>query len=393
MGADYRRNTEEKIKDVINSVLQLKVNSTEPTLLEGQEKLRRTLSFPECSQILKDYFYLEIVPDEKKPTQATVRAFDALRPLLHDYIVNKEGLNNHIDTFSYKPNSEPGRPHPDIKLLEKIARSGRSWSIEKEKSRYEIRPLKTFFELAEFENAVGTFCFFKPQENLTQLYLYAAHQHTQLFGIWKNEEPLGLIPLMLMKRKDDFPILYLEAPMSLINPCDLHPEDKSVLIEGILDILPEYAALLKMDPYYCIGDGRKTGSQYDPLIKSLVETAAARFNSKIKITSKKKYPEPNGRRDLTLANHDGSVGLELLKDTRLLSYLSQHGYPFSSICMFWQAFLQDENWQNRRLWKEWGEMKGKSRILPDVTFHQYFVHHLEEYHDTARPSQSNSVCG
>jgi len=404
MRADYQRNVEEKTNDVIRSVLLLQAKSTELKIIEGQEKLRRTISFPECTKILKDYFYLEIVPDKVQPDKAVVRAFADLIPLLHDYIVDRDYLNNRLDTFSYKPNSEQGRPHPDIEFLEKIARSGISWSIEKGKEKYEISPLKTFFELSEFENGLGTFCFFKPQLNLTQLYLYAAHQSTQLLGIWKNEEPFGILPLLLMQMDEGFQVLYLETAMSLLEISYLSDEDKNVLVEGSLDILPEYATLLRRDPYYLIGDCRKTGSEYDPIVKTLVETAAKRFSEKIKIEDKPIYPESGSiKHKVTVPyydagmglhlNCDGLIGLHLPEDQQLLSYLQQHGYPFSSIFMFSQAFLQDKKWQKRRLWKELGEMEGRSEVLPDVNFHKYFIHHLEKYHDTAENSESNLLCG
>ncbi len=394
MGVLYRLNAVEKTDEVVNAVLLLEAKTTEPMLLEGQEKLRGSQSFPERIKTLQDHFYLEIVPDENRPHKAVVRAFDALKPLLHDYIVDRNGLNNRIDTFLYKPNAENRRPHPDLEPLEKIARSGMSWSIEKGEWNYTIRPIQRLSELTEFENASGNFCFFRPQENLAQLYLYAAHQSTQLLGIWKNEEPFGILPLLLMQTKEGFQVLYLEAMMSLAKTTALEDEEKVMLVEGMLDLLPEYTALLRRDPYFCIGDSRKTGRQYDPLVKGLVDTAAQRFSNKIKIKEERKYPEPDGTSSaITVANHDGLVDLELTEDRKLLSYLQQHGYPFSSIFMFSQAFLQDKNWQKRRLWKEWGEMKGKSKVLPDIFFHQYFVQHLREHHDPAKHRESNLVCG
>lgn len=394
MGELYRLSAVQKANKVAERVLQLEARISEPKLLEGQEKLRRYTSFEDRTKILQEYFYLEIVPNEVQPDKAVVKAFADLIPLLHDYIVDRDGLNNCPDTFTYKPNAIERRPHLDIEPLEKIARSGISWSIDKGKKKYEIRPLKTIIELTEFENALGTFCVFKPQVNLAQLYLYAAHQSTQLLGVWKNEEPFAILPLMLMKMKKGFQVLYLEAVMSLSKTSDLHPEDTSVLLEGILDILPEYAALLRRDPYFLIGDCRKTGSEYDPLVKSFVETAATRFSDRIKIKEKFIYLESNKiKRKVSVVNHDGSINLTLPEDQKLLGYLQQHGYPFSSIFMFSQAFLQDKKWHKRRLWKEWGEMKGKSNVLPDVDFYKYFANHLEEYHDTARLGQSESVCG
>ena len=392
------------MKKTLEGVLNCVLNREErdPAILSFQQELcdvRKAVADNNFNyDRLKDIFYIEIVEHPlKNPDQPSAAVFRQFCGPLADYISVKYQRN--IDHTIYRQDLLEGRygNFSEFKNLDKrIPRNGSTWTMNFPDSEnvIVIEPLEKLDQLKQFVNPTSKFCFFDPDQNIAQLYLYAAHQHTRLLGIWEVEaggeiKPQGIVPLLMMRCQSNdsnlngIPFLYVEAPM-----IDVALSQKRVKLpnreipvnfnDALIDIIGVYAGLQYAQPHYgepfpLIGTGRKNDAEYSIPVYNFVEAAAFGFSTYKKLNPvaiRKVDTVRKKGRDMTYVLHDGTLYLELPEDAALLKHLQHHGYRFDTVLMNTQAFLEDEDRKKTILYDEWGIMKGKTKTVPIPEFWQ-----------------------
>jgi len=349
----------------------------------------------ELSDILKNKFCLEVVSKDLsgREIEPTVAAFRELVPPLTDYIqgrnTNKVYYNRKLLRGEYSPADFPVFAEMD----RRNPRSKATWILQPAGSyvgELYVEPIRNLEQLRPFRSLAETdFCFFNTNINIAQLYLYAAHQATQMLGIWEvgkekgSAEPIGLVPLLRMWKHpktekermllpNPVPFLYAEALMIKSNFLETRVESSTgttPIYDALLDIVSVYATLQHCFP--AIGSCRKDDSAYNTAVRNFIEAAAARSKKHGIIPNRVGTQSVHGLSGKTCDTTDpwfecyAYMGLE--EDNNLLTYLQERGYPFHTIMMFSQAFLNDDTIRKKvgvpgipraTLYKEWGVMKG-----------------------------------
>ena len=408
------------MKKTLEGVLNCVLNREErdPAILSFQQELRDVRKavaddnfnyglLATTLQNIRDIFYIEIVEHPlKNPDQPSAAVFRQFCGPLADYISVKYQRN--IDHTIYRQDLLEGicGNFSEFKNLDqRIPRNGSTWTMNlpNDKKKIEVRPLRNLDELYQFVNPKSDFCFFDPDQNVAQLYLYAAHQHTRLLGIWKVEtngerKPQGIVPLLMMKCQsndrhlDGIPFLYVEAPMihkDLSQKRVKLPNGETPTFNDVLiDIIAVYTGLQCAQPHYepfpLIGTGRKDDAKYSGTVHRFVEAATSRFSSyKLlnQVTTKEIATVQKGPRKITDVEHDGTIYMQLPEDVALLKYLQDRGYRFNSVLMNTHAFLEDKERKKTILYDEWGVMRGNTKIVPIPDFfpvYEELIHGREE---------------
>ena len=339
---------------------------------------------------------LELVPNSNHNHYALFRT---LIPLLYDYTYRAYGGN--IDHTIYHKQILDSPSEAFQHLDARVARSHTTWSIPAENGVvFIVRPLQQTEELTDFVNSDSRFCFFDGDRNLAMLYHYAAHSFTRVLGIWKKDESqrkadtaFGLLPLLMMghQKQDErkkIPILYAEAPMllpiqKLGFDTTTSEEEIATLFNGLLDLLPVYAAMQKPTSYLALGACRKRYSQPD-VVSTFTEMATQRFSSwllKNEVNTILIRDTKTGKeRKATDPKYQGMIAMTLPDDKDLLLYLQSQGYPFPKLMMYTQAFIDDEQWKQNSFCSDWGIPAGRTRFIPSPTYHTYYTKIAAEVH-------------
>ena len=296
-------------------------------------------------------------------------------------------------------------------LFEKRSRDGKEG--EYEKKQLVIRPPQTLAELVgcksrdhlsnypgqlQYDNLLGNFCFFDQDQNLAQLYLYAAHVHTRLLGIWMKdeeggEEMLGLVPmLMLRDKKGKKPWLYVEAPMVPAGLATQRVEFQGENIEvnfyqALIEIVGAYSVLHAGQPMPIAGCARKADAAYSSTLVPWIETLTEQFSTQ-------KYPNKvsfgsattaqKGIRKVTRPKYFESLELELPDYQKLLGFLQHlvvlkgsNLYEYNKLLTNTQSYLNDPDHGSKTLYDQWQEMSGEVDFIPIIKY-LLLVHDMDQ---------------
>ncbi len=380
----------QKVRDLVSphsSVSEL------TSLLQRNKPLQKDIS-----DLLREEFHLEVLAGKEAHSVAAFRQFV---PCLSDYL-REAGIVSPAYDREFIEQTYSSAAYPSFfELDQRFPRQQSTWQLKvdlpsQSPVTVEVRPLTHLEELRPFRDLYTTsFCYFNSTINIAQLYLYAAHQSVQMLGVWdmneKNPQPVGLIPLLFMEANPSpqiqkVPYLYAEAAMLKDEFADAKVRTSTGLVpfyDALLDIIAVFAGLQQSKPFPVIGSCRKDDAGYSPTVRKGIEAAAQRW---------KWYCVQNriGQRDfpdvLNLRPRKGtdprfecSMYMELPEDQRLLTYLQQHGYRFSTTLLNSHAFLNEEELQKERslplqkraiLYKEWGEMKGWTSFIPIPEYYE-----------------------
>ncbi len=415
------------------------ISSIEESLRNDSKKAK------ELEEILKEDFHIEVLPlaiskagEQDSFTIAVMREFI---PHIINYIINSTGATGEqrrnkdspLEKSYEENNRQQAHKAPSYSWLIYGYRNGRNQPIESKPLT--IKPIETFDELNQF-TAIGPskeemneylgkyknhisrdipFCFLKPNINLVNLYLYAAHKQIDLMGIWLEEKAIGIVPLLevwtpdMPKSKNPssgilrHSSLYVEAAMM----------DGDYFRSGMVGYEVDRMSMI-MSPYYglihfithhaicksilnfvdgdgiqipLIGSRRKGDTPYSSVVRNLIDAASYGISRDrsghddhcFRYSGLKNFVNALGKRQKAIYSpFEAYTHMELKDDPVLLSFLKQQGYKFNRIIMNSQAFLsinplRDLSIRLRKLnrallYKEWGEMKGMTSYLPIPQF-------------------------
>ncbi len=340
------------------------------------------------SSILKQTFHIEIVKSKNSYALAGLRQFV---PALTAYLQGKDCHSASLqEEFVERKYSRANYPMYS-ELDGKIKREGITWFLQPEirqnSSEITIRPLEKVEDISEIcaslENS--PWCFYS--YNSAQLYLYAAHQDTQLLVIRQDEEPIGIIPLLMLnkhsvKRKErrywggkKYPVLYAEAFMlnNVAKDLNVVVENQRVsLYDALRTIISAYAGMHSNFPFPVVGNWRKSGrgTAYAFLTDDVLKTFSAQhpgYGFFPNIFGRQKIGASGRKATRPWYNWYGYF--DLPEDRELLQYLKQSGYKPNKLVMLSQAFINSDKLRKRfgdygeervLLSKDWGEVKGWS---------------------------------
>lgn len=325
-------------------------------------------------------------------------------PTLADYVTahgaDQAGYNESRVARRYKVHEAPAFAALDSKM----ERLHTTWTLPIVGSRHtviEVAPITKIQQIHQLRNMAPELCYFDPERNHAQMYLYAAHRSATMLGVWKVDrkrarpiaKPLGIIPLLAFQAKSvlpqenapEVPYLYAEAAL-LKNECSgtlvRTRERMTSLPDALVDIVAAYASLRAEEPFPVIGTSRKDDADYSGPVRHFIEAAAMRWERFLQNTVRQQNVDNvlGGQpRKATLPRFTSTRYLAMPEDHALLHHLQQQGYLFDSILMHSQAFLDEDDIQRKvgdttasprnLLYEAWGEMRGWTRFVSIPEFY------------------------
>jgi hypothetical protein len=378
----------ESILDPRQHLVTLLNLQEDASMSDLEARLANNVDTSLLTKLLRENYFLEVDPNNGT---ATMAVFRDIIPELSDYV-----RANGADSFTYDESlvamDAGGALAAFTRIDSIIPRAGKKWTLDLfgESGQIEISPITTMDEINTFRGLDAPFCYFDTHQNHAQMYLYAAHHHTAMLGLWHttdttpstNRLPVGIIPVLLMQNEktkpgtqqvQGLPFLYVESVMLKTGWMDnlVKTNEKiTSLSDALIDVIASYTSLLAVEPYPLIGTCRKDDSKYSGTTNSLIDAASARWHNLLsnKVGQRDILNPLNGRiRVATKPRFENSYYLSLVEDVLLLNYLQQGGYPFPTIVMDSHAFLneydlkknnRDNSPARKVLYGQWGEVKG-----------------------------------
>jgi len=333
--------------------------------------------------------FTDIIPHLKEYAQRTYLSSALFED---DNLITTADLDHSVYLENLVSKKFPPTDHPAFAALDqRVSRDRTTWTFPApDQKKIIIRPILSLEELDSFMNPDSSFCFFDPDRNAVQLYLYAAHRYTRLLGVWEEAgdttKPLGVCPfyLMYLRSSDvlvsDAPWLYLEAPMiechDLEQTVTVTSGEEVSLTEALYLTIASYAALqsgprFPLPPFPIIGTNRKDQGAYSAAVRTFLDLTSKHFTSPAYSNQVVDEPIPTSRgvRAAMDLLHHGEAEFEVPEDKELLEYLQAKGYRFPTVLMSSQAFIKDGNRQKQNLYGDWGQMRGKANVVPFMEFY------------------------
>ncbi len=369
-------NREERDQEII--LVQRKLRGK---LLDLESRLKQKRELPDIDSVqeelgvLEETFYIKY-PANDSMSEPKARVFGEMIPTLADYITKVYGRRIDHGHYNLAVNGSSYFEQLDAKY----SRSDLDWILNTDSGdKITVRPLQSLDELYAFMDPDNRICFFDLDRNLTQLYLYAAHQQSRMLGMWDaSGKPKALIPMLMMNMNGHLPVLSVEFPL-LVEENFTHQrfktrqDEETSLSEVLLDLVLVYSLLQVEKPLPVIGSCRRNddNSSYKDSFRNSVVAAARGFDPPWYFIFRNKVGTQqvdNTQRDkprkCTTVRFDEEVRVELPEDQRLLAELHSKRYRFNTVLMHSQDFLDDKERNKTVLYGDWGAMKGTTHIIP-----------------------------